>query len=150
MKFVGVPNGGNSGQATGEPFLHGEEWTQRYRRIDSHGTAFEGADGWVHVDRNRINLQPDTLLKTDFESLTTKLIRSTSHPRNFLDCVKSRAETICPIDTAVAGDALCHIADIAIRLDRKLTFDFKAERFVNDDVANLRLKAMPMRQPWHL
>ena len=50
----------------------------------------------------------------------------------------------------MAGDALCHIADVAIRLERPLKFDFKTERFLNDDAANQRLKARPMRKPWHL
>jgi predicted dehydrogenase len=150
MKFVGVPNGENRGKPTGEPFLHGDEWKQRYRRIDSHGTAFEGADGWVHVDRTGINLQPEELIDLDPESFGTKLVRSSNHARNFLDCVKSRAQTICPIDAAITGDALCHIADIAIRLGRKLTFDLKQERFIGDASANDRLKARPMRKPWHL
>jgi len=150
MKFVGVPNGENNDKPTGEPFLHGEEWRQRYRRIETHGTAFEGSDGWAHVDRSGINLQPESLIESDAESFGTKLIRSSNHARNFLDCVKSRAETVCSIDTAVTAEALCHIADIAVRLGRKLTFDFSKERFVNDDDANERLKSRPMRKPWSL
>jgi predicted dehydrogenase len=150
MKFVGVPNGENNGKPTGEPFLHRDTWAQRYRRIEDHGTAFEGTDGWVHVDRTGINLQPEDLVHLDPESLRIKLPRSSNQARNFLDCVKSRAETISPIGTAVTADALCHIADIAIRLGRKLTFDFKTETFVNDVSANQRLKVRPMRKPWHL
>ena len=150
MKFVGVPNGENSGKPTGEPFLFGDIWGQRYRRIESHGTAFEGTDGWVHVDRTGINLQPADLNHADPESFKVKLTRSSGHARNFLDCVRSRGETVSPIDAAVADDALCHIADAAIRLNRKLTFDFRTERFVSDDAANQRLKARPMRKPWHL
>jgi predicted dehydrogenase len=150
MKFVGVPNGENDGKPTGEPFLHRDTWAQRYRRIENHGTAFEGTDGWVHVDRTGINLQPEDLVHLDPESLRIKLPRSSNQARNFLDCVKSRAETISPIGTAVTADALCHIADIAIRLGRKLTFDFKTETFVNDVSANQRLKVRPMRKPWHL
>src|ERR1700722_17568224 len=83
-------------------------------------------------------------------TLGTKLIRSASHARNFLDCVKSRAETICSIDTAVTSCALCHIADIAIRLDRRLAFDFEKERFTNDGEANRRLAARPIRKPWRV
>jgi len=150
MTFVGVPNGGNRAKPTGEPFLHGDEWKARYRRISDHGTAFEGADGWAHVDRSGINLQPETLIESDVESFDTKLLRSSNHARNFLDSVKSRAETVSPIHEAVRGDALCHIADIALRLGRKLTFDLDKERFVNDAEANLRLQARPMRKPWHL
>lgn len=150
MKFVGVPNGKNSGEPTGEPFLNGDEWKQRYRNIGSHGTAFEGTEGWAHVDRDGINLQPENLIDLNPESFQRRLIRSPGHTRNFLDSIKSRAETVCPIDASVKGNALCHIADIAIRLGRKVTFDFKQERFVGDDAANQQLKAREMRKPWHL
>jgi hypothetical protein len=70
--------------------------------------------------------------------------------RIFLDCVKSRAETVCPVEAAVAVDTLCHLADAATRLGRKLKFDFKTERFVNDGPANQMLASRPMRKPWHL
>lgn len=150
MKFVGVPNGGNANGATGDPFLHGDEWKQRYRRIDTHGTAFEGSDGWVHIDRAGINLQPEKLADANTDDLKVRLTQSPDHVRNFLDCIKSRKETVCPIDAAVRADTLCHAADISMRLGRKLTFDLTKEHFVNDDAANRRLKARPMRQPWSL
>jgi len=150
LKFVGVPNGRNRDGVTGEPFLHEEEWKQRYRRITTHGTAFEGSDGWAHVDRTGINLEPEKLIDLNPDDCKVQLTRSTGHVRNFLDCVRSRAETVCPIDESVKGDALCHIGDIAIRLGRKVTFDFKKERFIDDAAADHRLKAHPMRKPWHL
>ena len=150
MKFVGIPNGHNSGAATGEPFLHGDEWKQRYRDTVDHGTAFEGTDGWVQVNRSYLTLQNEELNHETEESFNTRLVQSNNHARNFLDCVKNRAETVSPIDAAVAGDTLCHVADAAIRLGRRLTFDFKREGFIHDDVANQRLRARPMRPPWHL
>jgi predicted dehydrogenase len=150
LKFVGVPNAGNTGGSTGEPFLHGEEWKQRYRQIDSHGTAFEGTEGWAEVHRGGLNLQPESLIDLNPDDLKVKLIRSSNQARNFLDGVKSRAATVSPIEVAVKGDALCHIADIAIRLRRKLTFDLKKEQFVGEDAANRRLRARPMRKPWKI
>ena len=150
VKFVGVPNGGNSGRDTGEPFLHGEEWKQRYRQIASHGTAFEGTEGWAEVHRGGVNLQPESLIDLNPDDFKVKFIRSSTQARNFLDCVKNRAATVSPIKDAVRGDTLCRIADIAIRLGRKLTFDMKKEHFFGDDAANRRLKARPMRSPWKL
>ncbi len=44
---------------------------------------------------------------------------------------------------------LVNLAMIAIRLGRKLQFDPKRQRFVNDEQAN-RLAEQPMRAPWHL
>jgi predicted dehydrogenase len=150
VKFVGVPNGHNNGADTGEPFLHGEEWKARYGKISSHGTAFEGADGWAEVHRGGINLKPESLLDTTVDLLKIKLPISSNQAGNFIDCVKSRAETVSPIESAVKSDAMCHIADIAMRLGRKLTFDLKNEHFVGDDAANRRLRARPMRKPWKL
>jgi glucose-fructose oxidoreductase len=150
MTFVGVPNGGNRGQPTGDPWLNEQEWRQRYRRIATHGTAFEGSDGWVHVDRVGINVHPENLIEEDLDGLSVKLRRSPNHVRNFLDCVRSRADTVCPIDDSVWSDTLCHLADMATRLNRKIVWEPKKERFLNDPEANLRLRCRDMRPPWRL
>ncbi|MHC4632578.1 MAG: Gfo/Idh/MocA family protein [Planctomycetota bacterium] len=132
---------------TGNPFP--QEWRKRYGRTGSHGTAFEGTEGWVHVDRSGINAHPEKLLQTKFGPNEVSLYNSSNHVRNLLDCVKSRAKTICPIDEAVQGDIICHISDIAIRLEQKLKWDPKKELFVNNDAANRRL-SRPMRSGWTL
>ena len=150
LKFVGVPNGGNQGRATCDAWPQEEEWKRRYRRITSHGTAFEGASGWVHVDREGINLQPENLIDESEASFPIQLLQSSNHVRNFLDSVKSRSETVCSIDESVFSDALCHICEIAIRLNRKVVWDPKNERFVRDEEANLRLLGRKMRPPWTL
>jgi predicted dehydrogenase len=150
LKFVGAPNGGNRDGATGDPFLHAEEWGQRYRKICTHGTAFEGSSGWVKIDRYGIQLQPEDLIDQAEDSFKTKLTRSSHHARNFLDCVKSREETVCPIEAAIAVDTMCHIGEAAIRLGRKVTFDFNKEHFINDSEANHRLKSRPPRKLWTL
>ncbi len=104
----------------------------------------------MHVDRSGINLQPENLIDADESTLKVQLTKSPDHARNFLDCVKSRAETVCPIDESVWSDTLCELSDIAIRLDRKVVWDVKKEQFINDKEANLRLLPHEMRKPWHL
>jgi hypothetical protein len=89
------------------------------------------------------------LVKTVFGPGETRLYQSNHHVRNLLDCIKSRAETICPIDIAVRSDTLCHPSDIAMRLGRKLEWDPSAERFVNDAEAN-RMLTRAMRAPWRV
>jgi predicted dehydrogenase len=150
LKFVGVPNGGNSSKPTCDPWPQAEEWKQRYRRISTHGTAFEGSEGWVHIDRDGIDLQPESLIDDHEDSFKVQLTRSSHHVRNFLDCVKSRAATVCPIDDAVRTDTLCHVSEAAIRLNRKVIWDPRKERFLNDEAANLRLPVRQMRAPWHI
>jgi predicted dehydrogenase len=132
---------------TGAPYP--EQWKQRYGRTTSHGTAFEGTEGWVHVDRAGINAHPKELLQIEWGPNDRRLYESHNHARNLLDCVRSREDTICPIDVAVQADVLCHISDIAIRLEQKLRWDPAKERFVDNDPANRRL-VRAMRSPWHL
>jgi len=132
---------------TGDPFP--EQWRQRYGRTTSHGTAFEGTDGWVHVDRSGINAHPKELLKTEFGPGDIRLPQSDNHVRNLLDCVKTRSKPVAHIDDAVQSDILCHISDIAIRLEEKLRWDPKTERFLDNDAANRRL-TRSMRSPWTL
>jgi predicted dehydrogenase len=149
MKFVGLPNGGNQDKPTGDPVYHHEDWKKRYRRADAtHGTAFEGEAGWVHVDRSGLNCEPDTLRRVKKEEFKTHLTESYDHVGNFLECVRSRAKTVCPIEEAVLADSLCQIADIAARLGRTLTYDIGHEDFVNDAEASRRLRLREMRKPW--
>ena len=150
MKFVGTPNGGNRGLATGDTWPQQSEWRARYRRIGSHGTAFEGTDGWVHIDRDGINLQPENLIDLDPDQFKVKLQKSPDHVQNFIQAVKTRSQTVSNIDEAVRSDTLCHLTDIAMRLNRKVLWDPRKERFAADEEANLRLLARKMRPPWHL
>ena len=127
-----------------------KDWSNRYKiQIIDHGTAFEGTEGWVHVNRSGINVYPEFMLNIPDSYSDVRLCRSSNHVRNFLDCVKSRAKTICPIDEAVQADIACQISEIVIRLDRKLKWDTENEIFINDGEANRMLKRA-MRSPWRL
>jgi len=132
---------------TGNPVP--QEWQKRYEKVTDHGTAFEGTKGWVHVNRSGLTGNPKDLLTTELGPNEIHLYESSNHARNLLDCVKTRTETICPIDAAVQVDTLCQISDIAIRLEQKLRWDPAKERFVKNDAANRRL-TRSMRSPWRL
>lgn len=144
MRYIAVPIE-NNGQAVYE----NKAWEHRYGRTTSHGTAFEGTEGWVHVDRNGINASPKKLLNSALGPDEVHLHKSDNHVRNLLDCVKSRTQTLCPVDDAVRADILCHLSEIVIRLGRKLEWDTQKECFIDDDTAN-RMLTRAMRTPWRL
>jgi hypothetical protein len=144
MRFCGRPDGAK------EQYAREQEWRQRYGAIETHGTAFEGTEGWVHVDRSRIQVHPESLLDLDPEKFAVKLTRSSDQVKSFLAAVKSRQPTVSPVEAAVLADAFCHLPDIALRLNRKLTFDITAETFPGDPAANRRLRLRPMREPWKI
>ena len=118
-------------------------------QIPGCGILFIGTDGWVLVSRGGVATKPETLLQETFGSDKIQLPVSNDHKRNFLECIRTRRKTICPVETAVRSDTICHLDDIAIRLGRKLHWDPEKERFVKDDQAN-RLLKRPMRNPWML
>jgi predicted dehydrogenase len=146
MKYRGTRNGYDEVNAMNDM----RPWEQKYGRAADHGTAFEGTEGWVLVDRGAIRTHPEKLLEEKLGANDTRLIQSSNHARNFLDCVKSRAAAICPIEDSVQGDTLCHLGDLATRLGRKLKWDAVKERFVGDAEANQRLAIRSTRAPWRL
>ena len=78
LRFEGTPNQPNAGAPTCDIWAHEDEWSKRYRRITDHGTAFEGTDGWVHVDRSGLNLQPENLIDENEDTFKVQL---TQEPR---------------------------------------------------------------------
>lgn len=132
---------------TGDP--RPKAWTERYPGTQSHGTAFEGTEGWVHVNRAVVNSSPEGLVGTKLGPDDLRLHRSDHHVRDLLDASRSRGPTVAGIDAAVRSETLIQVSEIAIRLGRKLRWDQKAERFLDDDGANRMLTAT-MRSPWHL
>jgi predicted dehydrogenase len=123
-------------------------WQEKYEKLADHGTAFEGTDGWLTVHRGGLQANPESLLEQEFGPKDFRVPDSSNHVGNFLNAVKTRAKTICPIEDAVQVDILCHLSDIAVRLNRPLKWDPAKERFIKDDEANLRLARRPAREPW--
>jgi predicted dehydrogenase len=68
---------------------------------------------------------------------------------DFLKSVKSRKDPYFPVEIGHRVSTVCHLANISIRLGRKLKWDPQAERFENDPQANAML-SRPMRSPWKL
>lgn len=114
-----------------------------------HGTTFIGTEGWVSVDRSGIYADPPSLLKSAIGPNEIHLYRSDNHYQNFLDCIKSRAATISPIEAAVQSDIISQLSDIVVRTARKMKWNPKREIIIGDEDA-LRFFTRPMRSPWHL
>jgi predicted dehydrogenase len=113
-----------------------------------HGVKFIGEKGWVFT-RGGIEAEPKSLLREVIGPGETHLYRSPDHARNFIDCVRSRGETITPPEIAHRATSTALLGGIACQLGRKLHWDPEKERFTNDDVANGLLRCT-MRAPWQV
>ena len=118
---------------------------------NKQGCMFIGDQGWVHVNRQCIWAEPKSLLGVNIKpgQLHLDTGAAGNHYHNFVQCVRNRKNPIAPVEAGHQASYLGMIAEISIRLGRKLNWDPVAERFVGDDQAN-RLLSMPMRSPWHL
>lgn len=120
-----------------------------FLKSGSGHTRFEGTDGWVDVTRGKINAEPKSLLTSVIGPNEIHLYDSNDHKQNFLDCIKSRKDTICTAEIGHRSASVCHLGNIAMKLGRKLKWDPKAEHFINDSAANNML-TRAMRAPWRL
>jgi predicted dehydrogenase len=146
MGYRGLPIAANVPEAISKVRL----WEDKYRRTCDHGTAFVGTEGWVHVDRDHVASEPAGLVDEDSEAYAVKLPRSTYHAQDFLGAVRSRRPAISSVEDSFQADVLCHLANIATRTGRRLTWDPRQERFAGDDGANRFLACREMRVPWRL
>ena len=145
MDFRGAPNGYKETNALND-FT---EWKQRYGLGADHGTAFEGTDGWVAVKRGGLRASPESLLEEPMETFKLQLPRSSHHQQNLLDCVRSRARTVCPIEESVQADTALSPERHRHALGPQAHVRPRAEKFVRDDEANRKLELRPMRAPYN-
>ncbi len=118
-------------------------------KID-RGVRFEGTEGWVFVNRDKIDAEPKTLLGDRVNETAWSIPYVPQKGlRNFIDCIKSRQPAMCDVETAHRTTTVCHLSQICLLLGRELRWDPQRERFLDDDEANALL-TRPMRAPWTL
>jgi hypothetical protein len=113
------------------------------------GTKWIGENGWVWVDRGAQETYPAGLWDEYIGPEENRLYRSRDHYQNFLDCVRSRGETITPIETAHRSASVGHLGVITIELGRKIRWDPETETILDDPEAR-RLLSRSYRSPWQL
>ena len=125
--------------------------TWEHRLWSSHGlegrsaaAAFYGDEGTLVVDRGgwKVYDRKDALTADASELART-------HHRNFIDCIKTRAQPNADIEIGHVSSAICHLGNIAYRLGRDVTFDPDRMDFGDDDAANA-LCRHEYRHPWKL
>ncbi|MFN5532675.1 MAG: Gfo/Idh/MocA family oxidoreductase [Planctomycetaceae bacterium] len=117
--------------------------------LGSCPVRFEGEAGWVEAgDSGKLVLSSPALLA----GRTVAEIGgypATFHVRDFLDCVKSRAQPKGNAEAACNAHIACHAANIALSLGRTVKYSNETHDFPNDIEAN-RLRSEALREPWRL
>jgi predicted dehydrogenase len=69
------------------------------------------------------------------------------HAQHFLDCIKSRQRPVADVEDGHQVATACHLANLSMKLGRKLRWDPEKEEVVGDKEANAML-SRPYRKPW--
>jgi predicted dehydrogenase len=101
------------------------------------GNLFYGSDGYMVMDSYE---RYKTFLGKNKEPGPSG-DEGADHYENFINAVRTRDKKYltAPPEEAHLSAALCHLANIAFRVNRKLEFDPKTERFVGDSEADAML-----------
>ena len=112
----------------------------------SDGVIFHGSEGWIS-DAEGFSASNPALWKVKFKPGDEQLPLSPEHNRNFIDCVKSRQEPICPVEMAIRCDAICQLSNIAARTGRASNGIRRPEKIVGDPQA-AKMLVRPYREKW--
>ncbi len=122
--------------------------------VKTGGVRFEGSEGWVYVSREELRAEPESLLRARIGPEEIHLGPEGgggTHMGIWLDCIRTRnsKRLNAPVEVGHRSATVCHLANIAMELGRKLKWDPDAEQFLDDDEAN-RMTWRPMREPWQI
>ena len=152
-------------------------WTHREAggvKRASRGLEFGGTKGSLIVNRNGFQVEPDMRIDPanavpvyqgmpsggpkhsetkpepwiqPLQGQGSEKEQLNAHVRNFLDCVKSRQRTIADVEDGHQTAVACHLANISLRLGRKIRWDADTEDVIGDAEASAMLER-PYRAPW--
>jgi predicted dehydrogenase len=88
---------------------------------------------------------PEDRKERDLERHVAPAIRG--HLRNFLEAIRTRGRPVADIEEGHISTASCILANLALRLNRTLTWDAQKQRVVGDKEANTLLRR-PYRKGW--
>jgi predicted dehydrogenase len=98
-------------------------------RSDFGGTKFTGENGWIHVDRGRLDTSDKELLRklpADFDT------KPPNHWQNFIDCVRSRKVPASHAEGAHRAASFGQLAIVAMDTKQALKWDPQAEKVLDN------------------
>jgi len=113
------------------------------------GACFVGTKGRLAVDRSNIVSYPARILKEPLQPDDERVYHADSHSGNFLDCIRTRRQTICNPEVAAYTMNAILVGGIALALQRTLRWDPVKLTFSGEESANRLLSYTP-RAPWRI
>lgn len=173
-----IPKGYNGQKYLTYKYLNGIELTEQPYLEDmpnAQGIKFIGTKGWIEVARGYLacsdaslvpaelagrrpkNLTPEERKKM-FEEMQKSAAKgggsfeiSSPHMQNFVDCVRSRKDTIAPVEVGCSTNITCVLGNMATELGRPVKWNPATHSFGDDkEAAAHRLYYYEYRNPYCL
>lgn len=173
-----IPKGYNGQKYMTFKYLNGIEMTEQPYLEDmpaAQGIKFIGTKGWIEVARGYLacsdaslvpaelagrrpkNLTPEERKKM-FEEMQKNAAKgggsfeiSSPHMQDFIDCVRSRKDTIAPIEVGASTNITCVLGNMATELGRPVKWNPATYSFGDDkEAAAHRLYYYEYRNPYCL
>ncbi|TWU30669.1 Gfo/Idh/MocA family protein [Novipirellula artificiosorum] len=128
------------------------DFSLRNEQGPSFGAVFEGTEGKIEINRNKVASNPKELTDSPENPGPNKGSENNPHLQNFADCVKSRETANADIEIGHRSTTICYLLNIARavgRVGEELKWDPKTERFTNCDEGN-KLLSRERRKGWEL
>jgi predicted dehydrogenase len=117
-----------------------------------YGLAFIGNDATLVTDRSGYELFPELENgKYKVPAIPKQSGRETHEPhvQNFLECIKSRKDPNCNVETGRMVASYAHMANIALRTNTRLDWNSSKGNFGKNEKANIYITPS-YRDPWKL
>jgi hypothetical protein len=97
-----------------------------------NGVTFIGPEGRIFVNRGYLASEPVDLHKQKLGEKDVHLYESPGQQKDWLNCVKSRKRPICDVEIGARSVTVCHLGNLAYWNHRKLRWDPKEWKFIDD------------------
>ena len=143
------PNG-----KVGMRYANGVVVSYELERGPHGGGIFTGAECKIEINRNKFVTNPPDFVKNGPEPADASKWEGAGwiarpHIQDWLDCIKTRKKPNADVEIGHRSISVCHLANIARLLGRRLRWNPDAEQFVGDAEANTYL-ARPRRKGFEL
>ncbi len=115
----------------------------------SMGTEWHGENGWIYVDRGRIEASnKDWIIERNDRGPKKAYKAVGGHHQNFIDGIRTRKDCICTAETGHRSATPGHIGYVSDKLGRAIKWDPAKEECVGDAEADKLLKTVNYRGDW--
>jgi predicted dehydrogenase len=113
----------------------------------AHAIQFNGSEGVLEIQRRKLVTSNPALATKVMGEKDKRVYKSDNHYEDFLNAIRSRKQPISHIEAGHRSASVCNLANIAFEINKPLKWNPSAERFTNNDQANLLL-SRKMKKEW--